>query len=288
MKKMFFLLVFSSILLNAQTSKKQFKLKDEEVSNVVMTWTKDTPEKEMQDDCKGLLDYGVTIKYSDVKRNSKNEITRIKMSFEDRKGNKGSLSYDGEKPISTIKFYKQDDQIGFGEPPRASMNSFLDNFMNIEGLNGLNFNFNDENFDTKRFNFTFPNDENLAKQKSKIYIQKDGKKPLVIEDGVVIEGSEDYTPEEIEEYKKSIKIESWNDDKILDLRNLEKNDDINKIKELLKSKSSTDVTKENEKEALDQATQEMKKAKEELEKARKELEDARKSLENTKTKTKKI
>jgi hypothetical protein len=54
--------------------------------DVVMTWNKDTPEQEMKDDIKAMAEKGITIKYKDVKRNSKNEITAIKVSYEDRKG----------------------------------------------------------------------------------------------------------------------------------------------------------------------------------------------------------
>ena len=47
--------------------------------DIVMTWKKNTPEQEMKDDCKALVEKGITIKYSDVKRNSKDEITGIRV-----------------------------------------------------------------------------------------------------------------------------------------------------------------------------------------------------------------
>src|SRR5689334_16747646 len=84
--------------------------------NIYMTWNKNTPEQEMKDDVKSLAEHGVTITYSNVKRNDKSEITAIRVEYNDKNGNKGALEFDNQKPINTIKFFKQDDEVGFGEP----------------------------------------------------------------------------------------------------------------------------------------------------------------------------
>ena len=164
-------------------------------NSVVMTWNKTTPEQEMKDDIKALRDNnGVTIKYSNLKRNSKNEITSIKIEYTDRDGNAGSQEYRNKSAIPEIKFYKLNDEIGFGNP---SNNMFGNDMMDFG-----NFDFNDLQkqlsgrikIDTlgnnKSFSFNFDDDkDSRIIKKNKIIIQKDGKKPLVIEDGKVIEGA---------------------------------------------------------------------------------------------------
>ena len=101
-----FIAVALIILMNFNAiaqEKKSFSTINVE-DNIIMTWNKNTPESEMKDDIKALSEKGITIKYSGIKRNSNNEITAIKVEFSDRKGNKGILGYDNQKPIGTIKF----------------------------------------------------------------------------------------------------------------------------------------------------------------------------------------
>ena len=199
-------LVLTSIFSFAQTSSKSFTWnKKPSKDNVVMTWNKTTPEQEMKDDIKALAEYGVTIKYSNVKRNEKREITAIDVSFEDKNGNKGALSYKNNKPISTIKFFKQDDEIGFGEP---SSNSIEDVFafsdLPMNKFKQFNFNFDTDSLSTDKFEFKMPGEKSFITTKKKIIYQKDGKKPLVITDGEIVEGGEDYTQEEIDKIKDDL------------------------------------------------------------------------------------
>lgn len=271
--------------------KKSFTLTDDQASsdNIVMTWNKNTPESEMKDDIKALAEKGITIKYSGVKRNSKDEIIALKVEYSDRKGNKGSMELNNQNPINTIKFFKFNDEIGFGEPSNGNgfsvspFNGFAggDSFMkqfNFEGMPDF---------------FQFPEGDGSMSTRSKtqIRIQKDGKKPLVIEDGEVIEGAEDYTPEEIEEIKKSHKVESFGGDgrsynfnfSSDDEKNIEKQ--FEKMREQMgnmngSTKEESDDVKEMEKtkDEMIKAKEEMIKAKEEMEKAKTELEKAKSSL----------
>ena len=199
-------LVFTSIFSFAQTSSKSFTWnKKPSKDNVIMTWNKTTPEQEMKDDIKALAEYGVTIKYSNVKRNEKREITAIDVSFEDKNGNKGTLSYKNNKPISTIKFFKQDDEIGFGEPSSNSIEDILA-FSDLpsDKFKQFNFNFDTDSLSTDSFEFKTPNGNPFITTKKKFIYQKDGKKPLVITDGEVVEGGEDYTQEEIAKIKEDL------------------------------------------------------------------------------------
>ena len=205
-----FVLLISS--KNLAQEKSQF-LSSKNDDDIVMTWSKDTPESEMKDDVKALLDKGITIKYSNLKKNTKNEITGLKIEYSDRKGNKGKMELENKSPITVIKFFKQGETIGFGEPLIENNffggNPMINGFVDIEDLM-KQFKNNGTDGNSQSFNFTFPNNgENFSKSKSQIRIQKDGKKPLVIENGEVIEGGEDYSQEELEKIKEEHKIEEF-------------------------------------------------------------------------------
>jgi len=281
-------------------SDKSFSLSESEdhSNDIVMTWNKNTPESEMKDDIKALSEKGITIKYSSVKRNANNEITAIKVAYSDRKGNKGNLEYDNQKPISTIVFYKDGDAIGFGEPNPSNngfaSNDFMNGFTNPQDLM-KQFQFNNGGGDSRSFSFSFPNDgDGMKSSKSRIMIQRDDRKPLVLEDGKIIEGGDDYTPEELEKIKSENKVEHFdfnnNDQKEFDFRNQDGLDqykkqmeqmqqELNKIAPNLKGADAT-------KSEMEQAKEEMVKAKEEMIKAREELEKTKKDLEKSKPKLK--
>lgn len=262
--------------------------------DVVMTWNKNTPESEMKDDIKALSDLGITIKYSGVKRNTAKEITAIKVEYSDRKGNKGKMELENITAIAPIKFFKQGETLGFGEPTNGTDvfggNSMLNGFAGAEEML-KQFQFNGTDGNSKSFNFSFPNDGgSMGKIKSQIRIQKDGKKPLVIEDGEVIEGGDDYTLEEIEKIKSENKIDNSGvfgdsfENKEFDFTSPNGLENFKKQFEKMNSTlgdSKLDKETETTKEELQKAKEEMLKAKEELEKARKELE---KSRTNTKIK----
>ena len=291
-------LVTFLLVQNAAFAQNSFSFNQTNNSDdVVMTWNKNTPESEMKEDMKALAEKGITIKYSGIKRNGKEEITAIKVEYSDRKGNKGKLELDNQKPITTIKFFKQNDFVGFGEPQNGTdffggnpmMNGFAgaDDILKQFNLGG------DKNLQS--FSFSFPNDgENFSKSKSQLRIQKDGKKPLVIENGDVIEGGDDYTPEEIEEIKKSNKIQfsdglgsNFDGAKSFDFRNEEGLEKFKKQMDDMKSsfgnfKSDDDNDLEKTKEEMIKAKEEMIKAKEELEKTRKEMEKSKQSFKSRK------
>jgi hypothetical protein len=281
----FTLIVGGSVSIWAQNKKKQDLITINDTSkDVVMTWNKTTPESEMNDDVKALKKYGVTINYSDVKRNAKNEITGLKVSYEDEKGNKGELKLNQQSPISTISFYKAGSEIGFGTPANSNgmENFFFNGVPNGKMLQQFGFHDEDRNPSTDNFQFNFSdnNDAPKSNRKSKIVIKKPNKKDLIIEDGEVISGADDYTAEEIEKIKKDSEIASDNIGnkevnplEEFDLRN-EKG--VQEFKKKIKKIISSDETDIDEKSELAKAKEEMIKAKEELEKARIALEKANK------------
>jgi hypothetical protein len=254
-----------------------------------MTWNANTPEQEMKDDIKALGEHGVSIAYENVKRNSKDQITAIKVTYTDRKGNKGALEMDNQKPINTIKFFKQGENVGFGEP---KSNDFLSSANGFSGFsNGQSpmqlFNFSpggtDEN--AKSYSFSFSDDNSSTK--SRIFIQKDGKNPLVIEDGKVVQGGDDYTKEELEEIQKNKSVEP-SDDAFL---NFNFNDESNlaeqmkkmqeQLNQLMQKQQDNSQPKENEK-LLQESKEELEKAKEELKKAKEELQKTKSTLKTQK------
>ena len=297
--KLFYSLVFITLFQFtsfAQDKKSADSTNQKSNNNIVMTWNKNTPESEMNDDIKALKDHGVIISYSDVKRNSKGEITAIKVAYSDKNGSNGSMSLDNQKPINTIKFYKQDDEVGFGEP---SGSDFMSGTALANGFNPNNmmkrFQFSDDkdSLPGQQYHFEFPNGSSSGQSSSKIIIKKDGKKPLVIQDGTIVEGGDDYTKEELEDIKKNNKVESFSSTDNA-FGNMDMGEQMKKMQEQIdqmmsqqsftkpdsssKMKSDTESTTEE----MKKATEEMKKAKEEMEKAKKELQNVKSSLKTQK------
>lgn len=282
----FSLIIGGSVSILAQNQKKRELIEiNNENNDVVMTWNKTTPESEMNDDVKALKEYGVTINYSDVKRNDKNEITGLKVSYEDKNGNKGELKLNQQSPISTINFYKSGNEIGFGTPENSNgmENLFLNGTPNRKMLKQFGFHDEEGNPSTDNFSFSFTDKNKSPKYttKSRIIVKKPNKKDLIIEDGIVISGAEDYSEEEIKNFKKDApKNPNIFDNSDLselgefDLRN---ENGVKEFKKKIKKMINSEDSDTNEKSELAKAKDEMIKAKEELEKARIALEKATQS-----------
>jgi hypothetical protein len=296
MKTIYLALIALTFQLNFAQKGKLFTQNNDQ-NGVVMTWNKDTPESEMQDDIKSLRkNNGVTIEYSKVKRNDKNEIIALRIDYKDNDGNSGSQEYNGKNPIDGIRFHKDANGIGFGESQQnmgMAFNNF--DFGNLQKQFG-----NRIQMDTigsnKSYSFNFNDDGDSPKmnKKSKIIIQKNGKKPLIIEDGKIIEGQDDYSKEEIEKIQNENKMNSnggnlnfnFNSDD-MDLGNLKEQMEkmqrqlikiMPEMDENIKSnapKSSNDAPTREE---LKKTKEEMLKAKDEMEQAKKELQKAKSEL----------
>ncbi|WP_445452120.1 coiled-coil domain-containing protein [Flavobacterium sp. 25HG05S-40] len=261
--------------------------------NIYMTWNKNTPESEMNDDIAALKEHGVTISYSDVKRNGKGEITAIKVAYADKGGSKGSLSLDNTKPINTIKFYKQNDEVGFGEPSDAGFtngNAFAYGFTPNDMMKGFPFDGSGDSLPGQQFQFDFPNGNAFGQSSSKIIIKKEGKKPLILQDGNVVEGGDDYTKEELEDIKNNNKVESFSgfgengfgnfDEQMKKMQ--QQIDEMMSQQSFSKPNKKSKSEMESAKEELLKAKEEMQKAKEEFENAKKEIEKAKSSLKTQK------
>lgn len=261
--------------------------------SIFMTWNKNTPESEMKDDIKALSEKGITIKYSNVKRNSDNEITSIRVEYNDKDGNNGSMEMNQKKPINSIKFYKNGDEIGFGEPNNSNDMFAMNDFSNPQDLM-KHFNFKGDDGGSQSFSFSFPGnekDKSFSKSKSRVMIKRDDKKPLVIEDGKVIEGGDDYTPEELDKIKNENKSDglNWDDDnenRDFDFRSQDGLDNFKRQMEQMQNNMKSLQPNDHSKADFDKTKEEMLKAKEEMIKAREELEQAKKELQKSKSKLK--
>jgi len=284
--KLFYsLLLLAAMQFSVFAQDKKFEGQND---NIYMTWNKNTPESEMKDDIKALEEHGVTISYSDIKRNDKGEITAIKVNYTDKNGSKGSLALDSQKPINTIKIYKQDDEVGFGEPSGSDF-AFANGFNAEDMMKGFRFNGNEDGLPGQQFNFDFPNGHSFGQSSSKVIIKKDGKKPLVIQDGNVVEGGDDYTKEELEEIKKNNKVESfggadfsgWGSNNMNMEEQLKKMQE--QIDEMMSQQSFAKTDRPKKKSDVDSTKEEMMKAREEMENAKKELENAKQEFQKAKS-----
>ncbi|RXR19327.1 hypothetical protein EQG63_07750 [Flavobacterium amnicola] len=264
-------IVFTAVGAQNKIAKKETK----NANTITMRWDKNTPEQEMNDDIKALKEAGVTVKYSNLKRNKEGQITSLKIEYKDEEGNTGSQEYNGTSPIADIYLFKDGNQTGFGQNTTNNRIAFQD----------FDWNFDKEN----AFGF-----KQGGSQKSKIIIKKDGKDPLIIEDGEVIKGAEGYSEEEINKIKKDQKFGLGENNSFQFNFN---SDDLNKMQEQMKIQmerlkpgATEFMWKENDTDTTDpdykKAKEEMLKAKEEMQKAREELEKSRQEMQKAKSELK--
>jgi BlaR1 peptidase M56 len=74
---------------------------------------KNSTDVEMKENAENLKKQsGVDVKFSKIKRNSKGEITAVKIDYKDKNGNKGSSYVNSDKPIETITIFKTKNSVG--------------------------------------------------------------------------------------------------------------------------------------------------------------------------------
>lgn len=267
-------------------------------SGIYITTDKNTSDAEMKKDAAFAKEkYGVTLKFSKVKRNAKGEITGIKVTYKDKDGNTGTTQFNGNEPIKPIYFYKTPTKIGFGKSNSVMVYSghdtdemIAEKDYNFKWIDSLNSDI-DVDIDIDEDAIQKMVDETT----SKIVIQKDGKKPLIMIDGKIIENGEGFTELELDELKKGYAFE-FNNGKIKMLMDLDKikGDALGSSFEQLKrirpevmkqiegsmiiSKEQIEKAREQMERAIPQMEREMRiveKNSPEFEKARAEMEKAR-------------
>jgi Zn-dependent protease with chaperone function len=80
-----------------------------------MTWTKNSSDEEFKTDAAVMAKSGIIFNFSDIKRNSEDEITNIKISYKDKLNNQQTETYFASKGIKPIHFKRDIDLNGKGE-----------------------------------------------------------------------------------------------------------------------------------------------------------------------------
>jgi len=81
--------------------------------------TKDSSKEDLEKIIEEAKGKGVTLKFKDIKRNSKNEITAISASFKNEKGS-GNYNLNGDEPIKSFVYYQNVDSFGFSSISKKS------------------------------------------------------------------------------------------------------------------------------------------------------------------------
>lgn len=158
---------------------------------------KNTSDAQLKADAQRLKkERGVKLKFSKVKRNAQGEITSIKAEYKTPDGKKGTTQFSGQDPIRPLGFYiHSNGQAGFSQPRS------LPRLVKIqghglgkgEGHDELKFDFDGEDvigMEIPEIDIEIPEipmpgipEWKTNGMKSKVYIQKDGEKPIMIVDG---------------------------------------------------------------------------------------------------------
>jgi len=247
-------------------------------------------------------EHGVTLKCTKIKRNTSGEITGIKVEFKDKKGNKGTTQVNGDEPIKPIHFYKNDEAIGFGEPKQVRVITNINHGKNENATNegepemSYAYHFDDDSIpEIKDLNFDFDINTDGADRiasndgNSKIIIKKDGKKPLVIINGKVVEGDESsLDKDELEELKNASKMNDGDSEATQIIIN---GKDMAKVRSEAMANAQIQIRRmgpqmkkqmEMVKIEKDRVRAEMERRKPEMEKARREIELSKPELEKAK------
>ncbi|MCH4833484.1 MULTISPECIES: M56 family metallopeptidase [Flavobacterium] len=109
-------------------------------NGLYITTDKNSTDQEMKDDAKIAKErFGITLKFSKIKRNTKGEITAIKIEYKDADGKKGMTHIQGEEPIKPIYFHKIKNKIGFGKSNEPSISKNFHKSNNEEDYFGFSF-----------------------------------------------------------------------------------------------------------------------------------------------------
>jgi len=294
-----FVLLFQIKTVAQERALQETKSKQGEVSLVI---NKNSSEDELKKEANRLKEeHGVTLKYSKIKRNSNGEITGIKVEYKDNNGNKGVSQVNGKEPISPIHFFKNGDVIGFGKTKSvriiangANMNIGEDLALNtldsVTVMKNFDFNFDFEAPEAPEFpEFAempeVPEQMTWDNQITKIIIKKDGKEPLVLIDGKVVEGDQSIlSKKELEELQNSQKMNDGGEDTQIiingqDMAKIRTEALVHANMQLKKINPQLRAEMEKHKEIV---RVEMKRVKEEMERVKPEMKRARIQMEYSK------
>ena len=303
-----FVLLFQIKTIAQEKGPSPFTTKSDQRDEVRVVTNKNSSDEEMKKDAAILKEkYGITLKFSKVKRNSAGEITGIKVEFKDKKGNKGVSQVNSDKPIEPIHFYKTDEAIGFGTP-KNQRDERVYSFNNGTG-ESYAYSYGDS---IPEMNFDIdidieapeapeaPEVAELAElaemppmafvggENSKVIIKKGGKKPMVFVNGKKVEDLDNLTKEEKEALGSSFKMsdEDGEDTQIIingtDMAKIRKDAMANAqahIRNMPQMKVKVRKDMERARRDMERARPEMERAREDMERSRPDMEQAKAEME---------
>lgn len=290
-----------------------------ETEDIILVINKNTTDEKLKQETLLLKDvHGINLKVSKVKRNAKQEITGIKVQFDDKNGNKGINQVDSDQPIAPITFVKSTDKNG------KSSIGFYTGKPNSRGKINKKIVVNTSDDKESNFTFSFSDDEDAltppdapdAANQPKVQIEKrvivaksaNGEKPIVYINGkkVAIEMEElsskmdPSTIERMDVFKGDVSIEKYGEEGkngVIVITTKDGKTEVNVDKIVKRAQADVERTlneRENMQSEMERARKEMElskieiqKAKAEIEKAKQEIIKAKKEIENAKTETQK-
>ena len=108
---LFVVAIVGLISLNSFTTVNTNKVTIQQNGSVNITIDSDTSEKELDDIKDMLKEHGITVKFSNIKRNNDNLITSIKIELKDENGNSAVSQTSSSHPIQTFSFGRKNGSL---------------------------------------------------------------------------------------------------------------------------------------------------------------------------------
>ncbi|OOV26291.1 hypothetical protein BXU11_12405 [Flavobacterium sp. LM5] len=286
--------------------------------DIILVIDKNTSDAKLKQEAQLLKDqHGINLKISKVKRNANQEITGIKVQFDDKNGNKGTNQVDSDRPISPITFIKNTDSNG------KSSIGFYTGKANPKGKINKRIVLNSSDDEESNFSFSFSDDEEDltppdvpsvpdvegaldapdtpdAPNQPKVQIQKrvivtrsnNGEKPIVYINGKKVdvnmeELNSKLDPKSIERmdvYKGDISIEKYGDDGkngVIAITTKDGRTEVNVNKIIKRAQADVERSlndRENMQADMERARKEIELSRIEMQKAKAEIEKAKQEI----------
>nr|WP_315158005.1 M56 family metallopeptidase [uncultured Flavobacterium sp.] len=213
-----FVLIFQIKVLAQEKTITNTTTSKSTTEDIILVIDKNTSDAKLKQEAQLMKDlHGITLKISKVKRNANQEITGIKVQFDDKSGNEGTNQVDSDRPISPITFIKNTDSNG------KSSIGFYTGKANLRGKISKRMVINSSDDEESNFEYSFSGDEDDvtppdapsvpdvedvpdAPNAPKVQIQKrvivtkskNGEKPIVYINGKRVDTDKDFNLEKVD------------------------------------------------------------------------------------------
>lgn len=162
-----FVLIFQIKVLAQEKTVTHTTTSKTTTEDIILVIDKNTTDAKLKQEAQLLKDlHGINLKISKVKRNANQEITGIKVQFDDKNGNKGTNQVDSDRPISPITFIKNTDSNG------KSSIGFYTGKANPKGKINKRIVINSSDDEESNFAFSFSGDEDETEMPEIIGIEE--------------------------------------------------------------------------------------------------------------------